>query len=119
MRVYSLTRNGMFSQALDFILKEKPDFEVTEEMLSKVDITRGDNWKDNKMFNEWGKLANKIDGYLRKNFLMYCLDYTAECDDGSREEAVLLVRKPKGDYGQDYMFYHPDFTKEIIACFYR
>ena len=113
MRVHGLTRTEMYLQALKYILKENPKFEISLEKLKEYE----NDYK--KYEKERFKIYSKINEYLNKHYLMYALDYTAPCDNGSREEVIFIVKKLKDNYCEDYMLYHPDFTKDIKACFYR
>ena len=122
MRVHYLTRTGMIPQAIDFILKENPKFEITKEKLKEVEQTLKYDPQYGMTSKQYRKLVEKIDKYLDEHYLMYELDYTSEGDCGSRSEVILVCKKPEPnneEYGKDFMYYSPDFTKEIIACFYR
>lgn len=122
MRVHYLTRTGMIPQAIDFILKENPKFEITREKLKEAEQTLKYDPKYGMTSKQYRKLTKEIDKYLDEHYLMYELDYTSEGDYGSRSEVILVCRKPVPDneeYGKDFMYYSPDFTKDIIACFYR
>ena len=116
MRVKHLTRTGMFPQALDFILKENPDFGLRKENFEAAERTRIYNLSTNR----YEYYCNAINKYLDKHYLMYELDYSHPDSDMSRDEVILVVRKPVNDeYGTDFMFYTPDFTKDVVAMFVR
>jgi len=121
MRVHYLTRTGMIPQAIDFILKENPNFEVTLEQYENAQNTKKYDKKRGYYTSKEIRRINKtIDEYLDKHYLMYTIDYTDERDYGSRMEAILVCKKPEHDEsGDDFMIYSPDFTKDIVACFYR
>lgn len=122
MRVHYLTRVGMIPQAIDFILKENHKFEITKEKLKEAEQTLKYNPQYGMTSKQYRKLVEKIDKYLDEHYLMYELDYTSEGDYGSRSEVILVCKKPKlndEEYGKDFMYYSPDFTKDIVACFYR
>ena len=119
MRVKYLTRTGMFSQALDFILKENPDFGISKETFESAEHTRVYSPSKGTTSKQYEKCCNAIDKYLDEHYLMYELDYTHPDSDMSRE-VILVVRKPvKDGYGNDFMFYTPDFTKDVVAMFVR
>lgn len=107
MRVKHLTRTEMFPQALDFILKENPDFGLRKENFEAAERTRVYNLSTNQ-YENYCKAINK---YLDKHYLMYM----------STDEIILVVRKPVNDEYRknDFMFYTPDFAKDAVAMFVR
>lgn len=120
MRVKYLTRTGMIPQALDFILKENPDFGISKENFEAAERTRVYSPSKGYTSKKYEKYCDIIDKYLDEHYLMYELDYTHPDSDMSRDEAILVVRKPVNDtYGNDFMFYTPDFTKDVVAMFVR
>lgn len=120
MRVKYLTRTGMVPQALDFILKENPDFEISKEAFEAAERTRVYSPTKGTTSKQYEKCCDAIDKYLDKHYLMYELDYTHPDSDMSRDEVILVVRKPVNDkYENDFMFYTPDFTKDVVAMFVR
>ena len=94
MRVHYLTRQGMTIQALKFILKENPNFEITLEQYKNVQNTKK---YDKKLGFYTSKEIRRIDKaiyeYLDEHYLMYELDYTSEGDYGSRYEVILVCKK--------------------------
>ena len=118
MRIYNLTRTTMYPEALDFILEQNSNFEVSKQIFKEADQSRVYT-RLGTTSKKYENICNKINSYLNKHYLMYYLDYTSEKDECSRNEAILIVKKPVGDYGEDFMYYTPDFTKDIIKVFYR
>lgn len=120
MRVKHLTRAGMVPQALDFILKENPDFGISKEAFEAAERTCVYSVTKGTTSKQYEKCCDAIDKYLDKHYLMYELDYTHPDSDMSRDEVILVVRKPANDkYKNDFMFYTPDFTKDVVAMFVR
>lgn len=120
MRVKHLTSTSMVQQALDFILKENPDFGIRKENFEAADRTRVYSQSKGTISNQYKKYCNVINKYLNEHYLMYELDYTHPDSDMSRDEVILVVRKPVNDeYVNDFMFYTPDFTKDVVAMFVR
>ena len=120
MRVKHLTRMGMVPQALDFILKENPDFGISKEDFEAAENTRTYDPEKGTTSKQYEKCCNAIDKYLDEHYLMYELDYTHPDSHASRDEVILVVRKPANDtYKDDFMFYTPDFTKDVVAMFVR
>ena len=95
MRVHYLTRTGMIPQAIDFILKENPKFEITREKLKEAEQTLKYDPKYGMTSKQYRKIVDKIDKYLDENYLMYELDYTSEGDYGSRSEVILVCKKTR------------------------
>lgn len=120
MRVKHLTRTGMVPQALDFILKENPDFGISKENFEDAERTRVYSPSEGYTSKQYEKCCKAIDKYLDEHYLMYELDYTHPDSHSSRDEVILVVRKPLNDkYENDFMFYTPDFTKDVVAMFIR
>lgn len=110
MRVKHLTRTEMFPQALDFILKENPDFRIRKENL---EAARRALYIPTKGYtsNQYENYCKAINKYLDKHYLMYM----------STDEIIIVVRKPVNDEYRknDFMFYTPDFAKDAVAMFVR
>lgn len=121
MRVTYLTRTGMYPEAFKFAFSQKAELGFTQK--EQEDIYN--KWveggcKSGKLYGKLSKMQDNLDKWLNENYLLYCCDMTHPEDRGSREEVVLVVKKPSYDeYDNDFMYYHPDLTKDLVAAFWR
>lgn len=121
MRINYLPRTGMYPDAFKFAFENKADFPFTYEHYKET----YDEWIKNNMGSckEYATLREMYDmlnKWLNENYLMYYCDMTHPDDNGSREEVVLVVKKPAYDRNDnDFMYYHPDLLKDLVAAFWR
>ena len=78
-----------------------------------------ENKKDDFKFTRTTSCPNcPINCYSYKG----ALKHAELCNARRKDGLCCMCKKPEPnneEYGKDFMYYSPDFTKEIIACFYR
>ena len=123
-RIDYLPRTGMYEEAFKFAFANKALFPFTYEYYKETYNTFIKNGSGScKEYALLRKMYEMLDEWLNENYLLYYCDMTHPDDNGSREEVVLVVKKPEENtyshYGDNFMYYHPDLTKEVVACFWR
>ena len=118
-RIDYLPRTGMYEEAAKFAFNNNAKLSFSlEEYLS---IYKEWVYKSGEGHAKLRNMDEELNKWFNENYLLYCCDMTHPDDNGSREEVVLVVKKPEYnyDYGEDYMYYHPDLTKDVVAAFWR
>ena len=121
MRVDCLTRTSMYQPAFKFAFENGADFPFTQqyqEETYKKWVEQGS--KGGELYATLRAMYEELNDWLNEHYLLYCCDMTHPNDNGSKEEVVLVVKKPSVDVdNNDYMYYHPDLMKDMVAAFWR
>lgn len=121
MRINYLPRTGMYPEAFKFAFSNNAEFSFTQkEYIDTYTKWDQDGRNSGKLYAKLSKMDEELNKWLNENYLMYYCDMTHPDDNGSREEVVLVVKKPAYDSNDnDFMYYHPDLLKDLVAAFWR
>lgn len=120
MRINYLPRTGMYTEAFKFAFSNNAEFSFTQqEYIDTYTKWDQDGRNSGKLYAKLSKMDEELNKWLNENYLMYYCDMTHPDDNGSREEVVLVVKKPDYDSDNDFMYYHPDLLKDLVAAFWR